>query len=76
MAVLPDLGDEDARAPAVILLEVFACGDDVPHLFVHQPDLLAVNPRNGPRLSAMAAENLLHRHRDFADGRLGAGGVH
>ena len=71
VAVLPDLGDEDARAAPFVLLEV---GDELEHArdgFVHA-DLPLVDAGQRFDLGAVPPIDLLQRGRNLADRRLGA----
>ena len=75
VAVLADLGDQDARPPAFIGFEL---GDELLHArdgFRHGADLPLVDAGDRLDLRAVAAEHLLQRRRDFAHRRLGARGV-
>jgi hypothetical protein len=75
VAVLAHLGDEDARAPTLGLLELL---DEPLRLLdggVSCPGLGAVHAPDRTDLGCVAAEDLLQRIADLADRRLGAGGV-
>src|SRR6516225_8173188 len=72
VAVLTDLGDENARAPAFVILEL---ADELLHAFDrvgHVADLSLVDPRNRLDLRAVAPEHLLQGERDLPDRGLGA----
>ncbi len=71
VAVLADLGDQDARPAAFVLLEF---GDALEHPLdgVRHADLPPVDARDRFDLGLVAAEDLLQRQRNFADRRLGA----
>src|SRR5580692_11470431 len=71
VAVLADLGDQDARAAAFVVLEL---GDEFLHPFdgVRHADLLPVDAGDGFDLRPMPAEHLFERQRYLADGGLGA----
>src|ERR1700733_5257406 len=71
MAVLADLGDEDARAAPLIVLEF---GDEFLHPLdgVRHADLPPVDAGDRLDLRLMTAKHLLQRQRYLADGRLGA----
>ena len=71
MAVLADLGDQDARAAALIFLEF---GDEFLHPFdgVRHADLPSIDPGNRFDLRPMPPERLLQRRGNLADGRFGA----
>ena len=71
VAVLPDLGDEDARTAALVGLER---RNQLQHTRngVGHADLPLVDARERLDLGAVAPEHFFQRHRDFADGRLGA----
>ena len=74
MAVLTDLGDEDARPAAFIF---FKLGDALLHALdsVRHADLPPVNARDRLDLGLMAAKDLFQRRRNLADRGLGARGV-
>ena len=74
VAVLADLGHEDARAAALVVLEL---GGELLHALdgVGHPGLPLVDARDRLDLGAVAAEHRLQRRGDLADGRLGARGV-
>ena len=75
VAVLADLGDQDARPAAFVGLEL---GDELLHPrdgFRHGADLPLVDAGDRLDLGAVPAEHLLQRRRDFAHRRLGARGV-
>src|SRR5690606_26280436 len=67
MAVLAQLGDQDARPPAL------ATGESVGHcpylldLVRHPSGFRSVDARNRPGLRGMPAEGLLHGGADLAD---------
>ena len=65
VAVLAHLGDEDARAAAVVLVERLDQLQDLADVVVHAAGLRPVDARDGADLGAMAAEHLLHARRRF-----------
>src|SRR6185437_9406465 len=71
VAVLADLGDQDARPAPLVVLEL---GDALlyPLDRIRHADLPPVHARYRLDLGAVAAEHLLQRRRDFADRGLGA----
>ena len=72
VAVLAHLGDEDARAAAVGLLEGRDHARHARDALSVMPDLPLVDAGDRLDLRAVAAEHLLQRERDLADRRLGA----
>ena len=75
VAVLAHLGDQDARPAAVLGLETVDQLLDAGQASVHATDLRLVDPGDRRNLGPVAAIDLLQRIGDFADGRLGAGGL-
>src|SRR5215468_7663361 len=75
MAVLADLGDQDARAATLVGLEFRNAAQHALDGVAHGADLLPVDAGDRLDLGAMAAIHLLKRQRDLPDRRLGAGGV-
>ena len=71
VAVLSHFGNQDARlAPGLLLEGLDLVLDAVDRRVV--ADLLAIDAGDGVDLGDMAAEHLLQRQRDLADGRAGA----
>ncbi len=75
VAVLAHLGDEDARAAAVVLLEGGRHLDHAADVVAHVARLRSIDARDGADLGAVAGEDLLHRVRHLADGCFGARGL-
>src|SRR5258708_20118508 len=75
MAVLADLGDQDAWAAALVGFEFRNAAQHALDGVAHGADLLPVDAGDRLDLRAMAAIDLLEGQRDLPDRRLGAGGV-
>ena len=78
VAILPHFGDEDTRATTFLSFKGIGHGDGFLHVRhgAFLSDLFLVHARQSTDLSLMAAENLLQRIGNFADGCLCASCIH
>ena len=75
VAVLADLGDQDARPPALVGFELRDLLEHALDRFRHGAGLPFVDARDRLDRGDMAAKDLFQRQRDFADRGLGARGL-